>query len=208
MSGYSLLRSYQNFFLKDIRISGAVIDLGAKSLNAKYYTYIKTMPDAQLTFVDFYSTGPNIVSIDLEKAFDLPTSKFDFVLAINVMEHIYNYDNFVSEISRILKDKVGVAHIMVPYIWEYHPDPHDFFRFSIESLQRIMESNDLQIISITPTGEGRFHVAAHMIFGFLPIRLVRFLGCLLFISLDKITSLFMRTNAFPLGYYVVVKKNY
>jgi SAM-dependent methyltransferase len=206
MRGHSLLRTYQNYFLKDISISGEVIDLGAKSLTAKYYSYIRTMPDARITFVDYFSKGPSIVSFDLEKRFDLPSEKYDFVLAINVMEHIYNYENFVSEIARILRNGKGVAHVMVPFIWEYHPDPHDFFRFTIESLQRIMDSQGLKVLSIAPTGEGRFHVAAHMIFEPVPINLLRFIGYLVFITLDRISRLFMRTNGFPLGFHVVVKK--
>jgi len=44
-----------------------------------------------------------IVSAELEKTWSFPNASFDVVISNNVIEHIVNIDNFISEIHRILR---------------------------------------------------------------------------------------------------------
>lgn len=44
-----------------------------------------------------------IVSVDLEEKWSFPNASFDIVISNQVIEHIINIDNFISEIHRILR---------------------------------------------------------------------------------------------------------
>ena len=69
----------------------------------------------------------NYYIVDLEKNIDLPDNSFDTVILFNVLEHIKNYKNLLSEINRILK-KDGKLELFVPFMHRYHEDPKDIFR--------------------------------------------------------------------------------
>jgi hypothetical protein len=42
----------------------------------------------------------------------------------------------IDEIKRVLKPE-GAVEVQVPFIWEYHPYPEDYFRFSHTALKNI-----------------------------------------------------------------------
>ena len=54
--------------------------------------------------------GINVKKFDLNKKFDFPSESVDVVHANQVIEHLYDSDNFISEIHRVLK-KGGYAVI-------------------------------------------------------------------------------------------------
>jgi len=56
---------------------------------------------------------------DLNRPFDFPDGFFDVVIANQVIEHIYDTDNFVREIYRVLK-KGGYAVISTPNLASFH----------------------------------------------------------------------------------------
>jgi SAM-dependent methyltransferase len=75
----------------------------------------------------------------------------DSVLCTQLLEHMENPDLVISEIKRILKPG-GYAVISVPFIWNIHMEPRDFFRFSKFGLEYLMKKNNLNIISIQELG--------------------------------------------------------
>jgi hypothetical protein len=77
--GHSLLRAYENDYVKNINIMGTGIDLGAKSKDAKYYEYFDLSDVLNIDFIDYYSGGDGVVKLDLEKPFEIESNKYDFV---------------------------------------------------------------------------------------------------------------------------------
>ena len=63
---------------------------------------------------------------------------FDYVLCINVLEHIGEPEKAVGEIHRVLKPR-GKAFIAVPFMFPIHDPPHDYWRFTEFSLRKIFE---------------------------------------------------------------------
>lgn len=59
---------------------------------------------------------------------------FDCVLSSEVLEHTINPESYLSEARRVLRPG-GLLLISAPAIWVYHPDPVDYWRWTIAGLQ-------------------------------------------------------------------------
>jgi len=203
---YSLLRAYENDFVRALDISGKGIDLGAKSSDSKYYEYLNMDRVESMEFVDYFHSGASIIKMDLEKRFPIDMDKYDFILTFNVMEHLYNYKHFLSEAHRILCSR-GKLHGFVPLMWHYHPDPNDYFRFTEQGLEKVMKDAGFKSVCVVPIAAGRFKVAAQLIAPIIPFTLFRFFIMASGVWLDSILSRFTCGNsAYALGYYFTGEK--
>lgn len=72
---------------------------------------------------------------------------FNSALATQCFEHIFNIDEIISEINRVLKPK-GILLITLPLIWEEHEIPFDFFRYTEYGIKELLIKNGFDIISI------------------------------------------------------------
>ena len=69
----------------------------------------------------------------------IPEASFDCVICTGTLEHVRDPWTAVKELHRILKPG-GIIHIDVPFIQGYHPDPTDFWRFTLDGLRLLCES--------------------------------------------------------------------
>ena len=105
------------------------------------------------------------------------------------------------EIYRILKKK-GVFIGSVPFIYQIHGAPKDYFRFSKEFR--------FKKIAIKALGFGPFtagYSIVHSYIKFIPI--ISQLCLLLAYILDSIIQIFVKTDLkeiYPLGYFFIAKK--
>ena len=206
IKGYSLLRAYENDYVKKIKIDGTGIDLGAKSKNAKYYEYFNLEKVTHIDFVDYYSGNPGIVELDLEKPLKLKSSTYNFVLMFNILEHIYNYKNLFDETVRILRSG-GKLHGFVPFMFHYHPDPNDYFRFSEQALTNILKRKELFQIKAIPICYGPFKVVASVIAEVLKNRVMRAFLYASGICLDKILmKISSGGTRYSMAYYFTATK--
>lgn len=67
-------------------------------------------------------------------AVGLQSHQFDLVICTGTLEHVPDPDAVIAEIRRLLKPG-GLAHIEVPFIQGYHPDPGDYWRWTLEGLR-------------------------------------------------------------------------
>ena len=203
---YSLLRAYQNETASNIILHGDGIDLGAKSKDAKYYQYLNLSNVNNIVFIDYFSKDKSMVDINLEEKFSIPDNSYDFILSFNILEHIYNSQLFIQESYRVLKHQ-GEMHIMVPFLWRYHADPYDYFRFTHEALEKLMMDNGFKDIKISVTGSGPFKVMSSMIANFIRFQPLVFLIHLISIKIDDIYLMKSRNkHTYPLGYYCTAKR--
>lgn len=71
---------------------------------------------------------------------------FDSVLCNQVLEHVFNPDEFLGEINRVLKCG-GKFLLTVPFVWDEHEQPYDYARYSSFGLQALLEKNGFIIIN-------------------------------------------------------------
>lgn len=112
--GKSLYRALHNCSLKGVCLKGRSIDLGSKNGTSSYYRYIKV---DDVTYVDYYEGGENVVRLDLEKELPIDSETYDNVIMFNTLEHIQNYQLLVAETARILRSGGGTlwrCSILIP----------------------------------------------------------------------------------------------
>lgn len=69
----------------------------------------------------------------------------DIVLSTQVLEHVEKPDSYLLECHRIMK--LGGKLILSTHgYWPYHPDPHDYWRWTCEGLQKQVEEAGFRII--------------------------------------------------------------
>jgi SAM-dependent methyltransferase len=81
----------------------------------------------------------------------LPSESFDTLISTQVMEHIYDTDSYLNECYRLLKFG-GFGLFTVPFAWENHGEPFDYYRFSKHSLEKLFTEKGFEIVEIAPIG--------------------------------------------------------
>ncbi len=81
----------------------------------------------------------------------LHSASVDCILCMVVLEHTLNPQQVLLEFARILKAG-GSLVMVVPFLWEEHQVPHDYFRFTRYGIRQLLESAHLQIDWIRPMG--------------------------------------------------------
>ncbi len=77
----------------------------------------------------------------------LESSTFDTLLSTQVMEHIFDTKKYVSECYRLLK-KGGIGIFTIPFLWQSHAEPYDFYRFTKYSIEQHFKEQDFEIIDL------------------------------------------------------------
>ncbi|HNR44251.1 MAG TPA: methyltransferase domain-containing protein [Methanofastidiosum sp.] len=76
----------------------------------------------------------NVTNTDLNKMWNFKDNSVDVIIANQVIEHLYNTDNFVKELKRILKpegyaiistNNLSSWHNFIPLLLGYQPFPND-----------------------------------------------------------------------------------
>ena len=193
--------------LETVALTGEVIDLGGSRKSA----YIKMFKgDFNLTVADMVTDSPEDIVVDLERPLPIESSTYDHVLCINLLEHIYNYQAVVNESYRILKAD-GQILLAVPFLIQVHPSPHDHWRFTKETLEKIFTEAGFADVSVETIGTGVFGAIAQMRFNMLHFAILRKINTTTSRFLDGLASRLVKKNTYskeyyPLGYIVTAKK--
>lgn len=187
---HSVVRLIHNFFLKSLVLNGNVIDLGAGAgSNLSYYDYLN-VSKASIEKSDLFKDSDK--EINLEKKLEINSEAYDHVILFNTLEHIQNYRNLISEISRIIKKK-GKLEIFVPFLIYYHPDPKDFFRPTHFYLKNILEKNGFEV-KINLIGVGAPIVSYQNLYRYLKFPLLKTVFFIFFEILNKIIEIFSKDH--------------
>lgn len=189
----SLIRTLHNVYLLDKSLEGQGIDFGAKNENSSYYHFLD-LNNCNITYTDIAAQASNkIMAIDLEKNFDVGKQCFDFALLMNVLEHIYNHKLLLTNIHRSLKSG-GCLEGFVPFLYQYHADPDDYFRYTHTGLLKLLQDAGFTDIKITKIGVGMFISIASMSSRLLIFRILILFWWLFAIMLNSILSNVWKKN--------------
>ena len=76
--------------------------------------------------------------------FPFDAASYDGVICNQVLEHVFNPDQFLHEISRVLKPG-GDLLLTVPFVWDEHEQPWDYARYSSFGLRSLLERNGFDV---------------------------------------------------------------
>lgn len=206
--GQSLWRGMMNKEFESIAISGRVLDLGGPP-DSEYSVMFKGEYDIVCT--DFDPEKETDLSFDFEKPFPVEEGSFNAILCINVLEHIFKYQNLLNESHRILKEG-GTMVTAVPFLIRVHPSPNDYWRYTEQTLLRIFTEAGFNSVEIRPIGTGVCGASYALIHSLLRFRPIQAIGMTFAKMSDRIlshmapTSIFTKKN-YPLGYIVIAHKD-
>ena len=147
--------------------------------------------------------------MDLTKKLKIPTKKYNNVLLFNVLEHLPEYKLVFSEIYRILKMK-GNFIGSVPFIYQIHAAPNDYFRFSKQFFELNLKKYKFKRIKVKALGFGPFTASYSLLYPYLKyLPLLSQISLLLAYILDSLIQVFVKTDLkeiFPVGYFFIAKK--
>jgi len=72
---------------------------------------------------------------------------FDCVLSSQVLEHVVDPQTYLGEAYRVLKQG-GTLIVSTHGIWPYHPDPTDFWRWTIDGIQREIRRAGFEVLMV------------------------------------------------------------
>jgi SAM-dependent methyltransferase len=200
-NGKSVTRALLNDRLRQETLRGRTLDVGG----GKDSSYLPALSqEAGTVFSTFDVKAGAVIDFETEV---LPAADqaYDTVLFLNVMEHIFNYQHIANEVVRITKP-TGQLIGFVPFLMWYHPDHHDFFRYTDETLIKIFTAAGAKDFRVEPIARGPFTAAAHMVVQSFP-RLLRPVVFSLLYGADALFLFFRpgRGSRFALGYFFVAR---
>jgi SAM-dependent methyltransferase len=120
-----------------------IFDIGSKEARGAY-AFGTPPAGARIVCVDIEARpGVDLVA-DAHDLHMVTSDSVDLVTSVSVLEHVRYPQRVVKEIFRILKPG-GIVYINVPFIFPFHADPDDFYRFSYKGIEILCE--DFECIS-------------------------------------------------------------
>lgn len=192
--------------------TGHLLDLGCGFV--PYYEFYKDLV-RKVTCVDWeHSLHKNEFLdyyMDLNRPLALESQSFDTVLLTDVLEHIYQPVQLLSEVARVLRP-AGRLIMGVPFLYGLHEEPFDYHRYTEFTLRQMCKDQGLEVISLTPYGgapeilmdntakcltEAKLNSLATLYSAF----------CLALMKLNIVRTISRKTAyAFPLGYTLAAQK--
>ena len=205
----SLLRILQIFECSNVYLYGISLEFGVTNNKNKIFSkFVRGKSKFHYSNKNT-SKKKNIFYSDLTKKIKISKNKYNNILLFNVLEHLREYKLGFSEIYRILK-KNGKFVGSIPFIYQIHGAPKDYFRFSKQFLELNLSKNKFKKIKVKPLGFGPFvacYTLLHAYLKFIPV--FNQLCLMLAYILDNIIQIFVKTDLkeiFPIGYFFTAKK--
>ena len=194
---------------------GHLLDLGCGKvpLYLAYKNYVDEITCADWgntlhasSFIDFEA--------DLNEPLRLENNMYDTIILSDVLEHIKEPQNLLNEINRILK-KDGHLIMNVPFFYQLHEEPHDYFRYTKHALIYMAEKAGFEVLFIEPLG-GTLQIIVSLFSNM--VKNIPFLGKIIASFLQNLTLAFTKSKfgrkfskktscQFPFSYGLIALKN-
>jgi SAM-dependent methyltransferase len=135
-----------------IHACGRLLDMGCGKAPL-YAAYRPFVSDVQC--ID-WSDGPHGADYldnecDLTGPIPYADCSFDTIILSDVLEHLPEPSNCWREMNRLLAPG-GKVLLNVPFYYQVHEEPHDFYRFTEFALRRFAENSGLTVLELRPIG--------------------------------------------------------
>jgi len=134
------------------RVFGQVLDIGCGEQKPRRHlnpsvAYIGL--DYYRTATEWYGTRPQVYSDACALPFH--AASFDWVLLLDVLEHVPAPNRTFGEAFRVLKPG-GKLILQVPFLYPIHDAPLDFHRWTLHGLQELARKTGFTVVEKIPMG--------------------------------------------------------
>lgn len=132
-------------------MSGRMMDFGCGS--KPYKTIFKV---DEYVGVDFKGEGHSHEKEEIDFFYDgkilpFPDNYFDTVFSTEVFEHVFNLEEMMLEIKRVMKPG-GKILVTCPFAIPEHEQPNDYARYSSFGLKYLFEKNNFKVLEYEKIG--------------------------------------------------------
>lgn len=129
-----------------INMNGRLLDFGCGSMPYKNLFNVQSYFGVDV-FNESHSHEKEPVSVFYDGD-NLPfkDGTFDSVFSSEVFEHVFELDNILDELGRVLKPN-GTALFTVPFVWDEHEIPHDFGRYTSFGIRYLLEKHGFKVVA-------------------------------------------------------------
>jgi len=129
------------------QVTGKTLDVGC---GIKPYEYL--FKSSEYIGLDIDQDGHNHSNSKIDVFYDgkimpFKDNEFDSVVTFQVFEHVFNPNEFLTEINRVVKSG-GKLLMAVPFVWDEHEQPYDYARYSSFGLAHALSENGFDVIEI------------------------------------------------------------
>lgn len=206
LAGKTINRLLMNAELRSLAVGGGILELGGGRIRSSYFQFLQLKEPMEITSIDIAPERQPDITADLEKPLPCRDEQFDTVLCMNLLEHIFNYGQLVAESHRVLKPG-GRLIGYVPFLVKVHPDPNDYFRYTAQSLERLLRDAGFARTQVRYIGRGPLTAAWSQCEYILP-RALRWIITMTVFALDnfllRLKPVFR--EKYPLGYVFIAEK--
>ncbi len=161
------------------------------------------------------ATFPDVFASALELPFG--EGSFDVVISQEVLEHLPDPWAALAEVRRTLKPG-GLLYLQVPFVIGYHSGPSDYWRFTHEGLQRLIEGSGLELDRLETAvgaGTGIYRISAELCAvlagtlwnkAYLPAKALAAIALSPLRLLDRLPLTGAARNRIPGGYLALASK--
>jgi hypothetical protein len=105
------------------------------------------------TFRPAASTQMGLITGDLgENMSHVPPEVLDFAIVTQVFEHVPHFWNALPNLARMIKQETGLLLFSVPWAYQFHPYPGDFYRYSPLAIYHLLESSGFAVCQFVSDG--------------------------------------------------------
>lgn len=144
----ALLRGIKKHALK---LSGHLMDFGCgrKPYRSLFQVSSYTGVDIEVSGHDHHKEEIDVYYDG--KSLPFPDQNFDSIFSSETFEHVFNLEEMVPELFRVLKPG-GQMLITVPFVWDEHEVPYDYGRYSSFGIRHLLIKNGFEVMTVDKTG--------------------------------------------------------
>ena len=115
--------------------------------------------------LDFHGQGHSHANEQIDVFYDgntipFESETFDSIFSTEVFEHVFNLEDIIKELWRVLKPG-GKIMVTCPYAIAEHEMPNDYARYTSVGLQHLFTKNNFVILKYQKTGSN-FEAVMHL----------------------------------------------
>lgn len=148
----SCLRFGAKHFTKSFCSGKRFLDVGSLDVNGSLRSTVESFTPKEYIGVDvIVGNGVDHLCPGKDLISFFGKNSFDVVLSTEVLEHVYKWKEFISNIKRVCKPLGYVLLTARSRGFPYHPYPKDFWRFEISDFTSIF--SDFKILEVIPDSQ-------------------------------------------------------